>query len=71
MGLLELEPNGPSAQEVRPNHFLQDRVAIPLSGFAILGSVQYAKSIVEVKKLNQGDREKDVDNAYKFRLVKP
>ena len=70
MELLDPEPDGPLAQEIRPNHFYDESIGIPLSGFAILGPAQYVKSLLEGKKLNQGERDKAAENAKKFRVAK-
>lgn len=57
MGLLEDEPDGPAPQEIRPNHLSSSKMGMPLRGYAILGQVQFLRTVVEGKKHNVGTRE--------------
>ena len=57
MGLIEKEPNGPASQEIRPNHLSSSTIGMPLVGYALLGPVQFLRTVVEGKKINDGTRE--------------
>ncbi len=43
-------------EEIRPFHLMDQSLSIPLSGGAALGTPKYAKTALEGRKHNLGDR---------------
>lgn len=47
--------DGAKPCEIRPQHFADSKIEVPLTGQTVLGHVQYVKTVNESKKINESE----------------